>query len=76
MNVVHQRGFQVFAADEMVALQYFFDAVVEALDHAIGLWVHRRRQVVLDVEIIAKLVKIVLTGCCALAQTEQLSTAE
>jgi len=33
--------------------------------------VHRRRQAVLDAEIIAKPVEIVLTGCCSLAQTEQ-----
>ena len=43
----------------------------KALDHAIGLRVHRRRQAVLDAELIAEPVKIVLTGCCALAQTEQ-----
>jgi len=43
----------------------------KALDHAIGLRVHRRRQAVLDAEIIAKPVEIVLTGCRSLAQAEQ-----
>jgi len=71
MNVAHQRGFQVFAADEMVALQHLLDAAVEALDHAVGLGVHRRAEAVLDAKIIAKPVKIVLTGCRSLAQAEQ-----
>ena len=71
MDVAHQRGFQVFAADEMVALQHLLDAAVEALDHAVGLGVHRRAEAVLDAKIIAKPVKIVLTGCRSLAQAEQ-----
>jgi len=43
----------------------------KALDHAIGLRVHRRAEAVLDAEIIAEPVKIVLTGCRSLAQAEQ-----
>ena len=43
----------------------------KALDHAVGLGVHRRAEAVLDAEIIAKPVEIVLTGCRSLAQAEQ-----
>jgi len=71
LDVAQQRGFQVFAADEMMALQHLFDAAVEALDHAIGLRMHRRREAVLDAEIGAEAVEIVLTGCHSLAQAEQ-----
>ena len=71
MNVAHQRGFQVFAADEMVALQHLLDAAVEALDHAVGLGVHRRRQAVLDAEVGAEQVELVLSRRGAFAQTEE-----
>ena len=55
----------------MVALQHFFDAAIEALDHAVGLRRLRRRQPMLDVEGCAQRVKLVLTGRGALMQTEE-----
>jgi len=76
MNVAHQRGFQGSKLMKWWLCSTSSMRPPKALDHAIGLRVHRRRQAVLDAEIIAKPVEIVLTGCCALAQTEQLSTAE
>ena len=71
MDVAHQRGLQVFGADELVALQHFLDASVEAFDHAVGLRMHRRGETVLDAQIVAKPVKVVFARGRALAQTEQ-----
>ena len=70
MDISHQRGFQVFAVDEMVALQDVLDAAVEALDHAIGLRMHRRRETVLDAKLIAEPVEIVAPRGGAFTQAE------
>ena len=70
-DVAVQRGFQVLAGAEVVALQHLLDASVEALDHAVGLRMLRRCQTVLDAEVAAELVELVLAGGRALAQAEQ-----
>ena len=66
-----QRGFQLFAGTEVVALQHLLDAAVEALDHAVGLGVLWRGQTVLDAKVGAELVERVLAGGRPFAQTEQ-----
>src|SRR5680860_84916 len=45
----------------MVALQHFFDAAIEALDHAVGLRRLRRCQAMIDSESGAEFVELVLT---------------
>lgn len=45
-NVAVQRGFQLPARTEVVALQHFLDPAVEALYHGVGLWMRRRGQTV------------------------------
>ena len=55
----------------MVRLQHLLDRAVEALDHVVGLRVHRRGQAVLDAEPGAEPVEFVLAGCGAFAQTEE-----
>ena len=47
------------------------DAAVEEFDHAVGLGMRRRGEAVLDAEVGAKLIKRVLAGGAAFAQTEQ-----
>ena len=71
MDVAHQRGFQGSKLMKWWLCSTSSMRPPKALDHAIGLRVHRRRQAVLDAEIIAKPVEIVLTGCRSLAQAEQ-----
>ena len=66
-----QRGFQLFAGTEVVALQHLLNAAVETLDHAIGLGVLRRSKAVFDAEVGAELIELVLAGGSALAQAEQ-----
>ena len=62
---------KVLAAAEAVALQDVFDQAVEALNNAIGLRVHRRSQAMLDVEVGAAAVEIVVSGRGAAAKAEQ-----
>jgi len=71
MNVAHQRGFQGSKLMKWWLCSTSSMRPPKALDHAIGLRVHRRAEAVLDAEIIAKPVEIVLTGCRSLAQAEQ-----
>ena len=71
MNVAHQRGFQGSKLMKWWLCSTSSMRPPKALDHAVGLGVHRRAEAVLDAEIIAKPVKIVLTGCRSLAQAEQ-----
>ncbi len=47
VDIVQEGLFQVLAAGEAVALQDLLDPAVEALEHAVGLRVHRRRKAVL-----------------------------
>lgn len=61
---------EVFAAAEAVALQDVLDPAVETLHHFVGLWPHRRGEAVLDVEIGAELVKIMIAGSDATAQAK------
>ena len=70
-RVAMQRGFQLFAGPEVVRLQHLLDPAVEALDHAVGLRVLRRGQAMVDGEVGAEPVELVLAGGAALAQAEQ-----
>lgn len=54
-----------------MALQDVLDPAVEALDHAVGLWPHRRREAVLDARLGAEQVEFVLFCGGALAQAEE-----
>ena len=54
-----------------MALQDVFDPAVEPLDHAIFLWLHWWRETMLDGEIGAKLVELMLSRGRALAQAKQ-----
>lgn len=47
LQIVQQNGLQISPAIETDLLQQFIDAPVEALDHAIGLQMARRRQTML-----------------------------
>ena len=66
-----QRGLQIFARFAVAALQDFFDPSSEPLDHSIGLRGFRRGQTVLDVQISAEPVELVLAGRGPLAQAEE-----
>ncbi len=54
-----------------MALQDVFDSAIEPLDHAVCLWPHWWREAMLDAEIRAKLVKLMLSRGHALAQAKQ-----
>ena len=54
-----------------MALEDVLDPAVEALDHAVRLGPHRRREAVLDAEIGAETVEVVRAGGGATAETEQ-----
>ena len=71
VDVAQEGLFQVLAAVEAVALQDLLDPAVEALDHAVGLRPHRRREAVLDPEVRAEGVELVLSAGGALAQAEE-----
>jgi len=71
MNVAQDGLLQVLAALEVMALEDILDASVEPLDHAVCLWPHRRGQAVLDAELGAEQVELVLSGGAAFAQAEQ-----
>ena len=70
-DVAQQGLFQVLAAADVVALQHVLDPAVAALDHAVGCWSHRRGQTVLDAELGAEPVELVVAGGRAAAQSEQ-----
>ena len=65
-----QRGCQILARTEMVALQHLFDPAVEAFHHAVGLRVLRWGQAVFDVQLGAELVEFVPSAGAGLAQAE------
>ena len=54
----------------MVRPKHLFDAAVEPFDHAVGLGVLRWGEAVVDAEVAAELVKLVLATGRAFAQTE------
>jgi hypothetical protein len=54
-----------------VALQDVLDPAIEAFDHTIGLRVHRRGQAMLDTEVDAEAVEIVVAGGPPAAKSEQ-----
>ena len=63
--------FQILAAAEAVALQDVLDPSVEALDHAIGLRVHRRGQAMLDAKVGAEAVEVMVAGGPPATKAEQ-----
>jgi hypothetical protein len=78
------RGFQFLAGTEMVRLQHLLDPAVETLrcpamvclqtmrgGHAIGLRVLPGSQAMLDAEVTAQLIELMLAGGSALAQAKQ-----
>jgi len=71
MNVAHQRGFQGSKLMKWWLCSTSSMRPPKALDHAIGLRVHRRRQAVLDAEVGAEQVELVLSRRGAFAQTEE-----
>ena len=62
---------KVLAALEAMALQDVFDPAIESLDHAICLRSHWWRETMLDAEISAKLVELMLSRGRALAKAKQ-----
>jgi len=70
-HVAVQRRFQLLARAEVVALQHLLDAAVEALDHAIGLGMLRRGKAMVDAQVGAEQIELVLAGGGAFAQAEQ-----
>lgn len=62
---------KVLAAVEPMALQDIFDLAIEPLNHTVCLWPHGWREAMLDAEIGAKLVELMLSRCRALAQAKQ-----
>ena len=52
-------------------LQNLLDPAVEALDHAVGLRVLLRGQTVLDAEVVAEMIELVLASGVAFAKAEQ-----
>ena len=64
------RGFQVFARVEVMRSQHLLDPPVETLNQAVGLRVLRRGQV-LDAQVAAPPIELVLAGGAAFAQAEQ-----
>ena len=70
-DVAQDRLFEVLATVEVMALEDVLDPAVEALDHAVGLWAHRRGQAVLDVEIGAEPVELVVAGGGTAAEAEE-----
>ena len=64
---------QVLPAVEVVALEYVFDPAVKALDQTVGLQAHWWSQAVLDVEVSAEPVEVVVAGGRAPRQAERRS---
>ena len=71
VDVAQDGLLQVLSAVEAMALQDVLDAAVEPLDHAVRLRPHRWREAVLDAQLGAEQVELVLSGRSALAQAEQ-----
>lgn len=71
VDVAQDGLLQVVAALEPMALKNILDATVESLDHAVCLRPHRGCEAVLDAELGAEQVELVLSGSGAFAQAEQ-----
>ena len=69
-HVAVQRGFQILARAEMVALQHLRDPGVEAFDPAVGLRVRRRGEAEFDAQLGAEPVERVPAAGAGLAQAE------
>jgi hypothetical protein len=61
-----QRRLQFFARVEVVVLQHLLEPAVETLDNTVGLGVLRRRETVLNAQVTAQSIELMLTGGGAL----------
>lgn len=57
LDVVAQRRFELRCRSEPCLINDVADTPIEALDHAIGLWMARRNQAMLDIELLAQAVE-------------------
>ena len=57
LDVVAQRRFKFCCRSEPCLINDVADTPIEALDHAIGLWMARRDQAMLDIELFAQTVE-------------------
>ena len=71
IHLAMQRGFQILAGLEMVALQHLLDPAVEALEHIVGLRMLRWGKTMFDAAFGAAQVKRVLAGGALFAQAKQ-----
>jgi len=71
VDVAQEGPLQVLAALEAMALKDVLDPAIEPLDHAVCLRPHRGRETVLDAEVCAEQVELMLSGGAAFAQAEQ-----
>jgi hypothetical protein len=58
LDITGNGALEVFAAGELVTSQHLFDAVVEVLDHAVGLRAPRAGEAMLDAQRLAQLIKL------------------
>jgi len=68
-----QRGFQLFAGSEVVALQHVLDTTVEPLHHTVSLRRSRWCQAVFDVQLSAEPVEVMLPALRPFAQPKETS---
>ena len=57
LDVVAQRRFKLCCRPEPCLINDVSDTPIEALDHAIGLWMAQRNQTMLDIELFAQAVE-------------------
>ena len=57
LDVVAQRRFKLCSRSEPGLIDDVADTPIEALDHAFGLWMARRDQAMLDIELFAQTVE-------------------
>ncbi len=71
VDVAQEGLLQVLAAPEAMALKDILDPAVEAFDHTVRLRPHRGCKTMLDAEVRAEQVELVLSGGGASSQAEQ-----
>lgn len=57
LDVIAQRRFELCCRSEPCLIDDVADTPIEALDHAISLWMARRNQAMLDIELLAQTVE-------------------
>ena len=63
--------FEILAAAEAVALQDVLDPAIEALNHAVGLWMHGRGQAMFNTEVGTEAIEVVVSRGGPAAKAEQ-----